>query len=350
MVERASMKVSKVSLYQHLSLQLLVKPNAESLAELLNGIAEATIEIAALIEKGASANVTEKLASKNVQGETQMQLDVLSNAIFIEKLAQTKLVAGLVSEENDDVLTFDKEKPNAPFLVHFDPLDGSSNIAVNGSVGTIFSILAAPQQRAITRKDYLQKGNAQIAAGYALYGPASMLVLTVGSGTHGYTFDRDAGGYMLTHPEMRIPEITSEFSINASNEHFWEQPVQRYIAECKAGSGGVRSRGFNMRWVASMVADVHRVLVRGGVYLYPKDNKLPLKAGRLRLLYEGNPMGFLVEQAGGGSSTGRQGLLDVEPGDIHERVPVILGSRVEVNLIELYHKEFDESQFYQEVI
>ena len=343
------MKTSKVTLRQHISLQLLEQPNGEALEKLMLAIADSTVQIASLISKGTTDEVTAKLSSKNVQGETQMQLDVLSNSIFIDKLKETGVVAGLVSEELDEACTLPSDQDNALFLVNFDPLDGSSNIAVNGCVGSIFSILNAPKNTQTT-SDYLQKGTAQVAAGYSLYGPGSMLVLTVGQGTHGYTLDRDAGEYILTHPDIRIPEITSEFSINSSNERFWEEPVQRYIAECKAGSGGVRSRDFNMRWVASMVADVHRLLIRGGVYLYPKDNKLPLKAGRLRLLYEANPMSFVVEQAGGISSTGRKHLLDVSPSEIHERIPVILGSRIEVNLIELYHKESDSSQFYKEVI
>ncbi len=341
---------STISLQKHLSQQLAAQSNAETLPRLLHAIAEATIEIATMIAKGTTTEVNTKLTSKNVQGETQMQLDVLSNTIFVERLKETKLVAGLVSEELDNALDLNVESNDAPFLVSYDPLDGSSNIAVNGCIGSIFSVVNAPRNDAVKDADYLQKGNRQVAAGYTLYGPSSMLVLTIGRGTHGYTLDRDAGEYRLTHPDIKVPEMTSEFSINASNERFWEQPVQRYIAECKAGSGGVRSRDFNMRWVASMVADVHRILMRGGVYLYPKDNKLPLKAGRLRLLYEANPMGFIVEQAGGRASTGRQQLLDVAPTEIHQRISVVLGSSVEVSLIELYYKEFDESHFYNEVI
>lgn len=344
------MNTTTISLQQHLCQQLAEQPNAEALPQLLHAIAEATIEIATLIATGATDQVSAKLTSKNVQGETQMQLDVLSNTLFIEQLKSTQLVAGLVSEELDEALQLSAEDNDAPFLVNFDPLDGSSNIAVNGCIGSIFSIINAPKNRAVTEDDYLQKGNAQVAAGYTLYGPSSMLVLTISRGVHGYTLDRGAREYRLTHPDIRIPEMTSEFSINASNERFWEQPVQRYIAECKAGNEGVRSRDFNMRWVASMVADVHRILLRGGVYLYPKDSKLPLKAGRLRLLYEANPMGFIVEQAGGKCSTGRQHLLAIAPSEIHQRIPVILGSIAEVNLIERYYKEFDEDQFNNEGI
>jgi len=333
------MNTARVTLYQHVSLQLLAQSHGDKLTQLIAAIADATIEIATLIAKGTAKELNAKLTSQNVQGELQMQLDVLSNTIFIDKLKETNLVGGLVSEEIDDALDLNTKNGYAPYIVNYDPLDGSSNIAVNGCIGSIFSIVNAPKNRAIAVADYLQIGSDQIAAGYTLYGPSSMLVLTVGLGTHGYTLDREAGEYLLTHPDIQIPEMTAEFSINASNERFWEPPVQRYIAECKAGSSGVRLRDFNMRWVASMVADVHRILIRGGVYLYPKDNKLPLKAGRLRLLYEANPMGFIVEQAGGMSSTGYQPLLALIPSEIHQRVPVILGSREEVSLIERYHKE-----------
>ncbi|KAG1649558.1 Fructose-1,6-bisphosphatase class 1 2 [Nymphon striatum] len=312
-----------VTLRQHLSLQLLAQPNAETLEALMHAVAGACKNISELSARGASTEVTDKLTNKNVQGETQTQLDILSNDLFIDMLRATQLVAGLVSEEVDEVLDLHSSGAHAPFL------------------GSIFSILNTPPNGTISNADYLQKGHAQVAAGYALYGPSSMLVLTVGLGTHGYTLDRDSGEYLLTHPDIRMPESTSEFSINASNERFWEPPVQRYIVECKAGSAGERARDFNMRWAASMVADVHRILMRGGVYLYPQDNKTPLKAGRLRLLYEANPMAFIVEQAGGASSTGRQPLLDIAPNQIHQRIPVILGSKIEVNLVEQYHKEFD---------
>ncbi len=338
------MSTSNISLFQHVSAQTLAQSNDDRLARLLDAVATATIDIAALVAKGGTAEVTTKLASQNVQGETQMQLDVLSNAIFIEALRATQLVAGVVSEEIDEAVELCTDSNDAPFLVYFDPLDGSSNIEVNGCIGSIFSIVNAPDSRPISAVNYLQKGNRQVAAGYALYGPKCMLVLTVGQGTHGYTLDSNTHRYRLTHPDIRIPKTAVEFSINASNERFWEPPVQRYIAECKAGKDGLRLQDFNMRWVASMVADVHRILMRGGIYLYPKDNKLPVKAGRLRLLYEANPMSFIVEQAGGASSTGRQRLLDITPTDIHQRVPVMLGSSAEVNVIEHYHKLFDDAE------
>ena len=325
-----------------------------ALTRLLLDIADCTKSIAELVEKAALAEATTKLTTINVQGEIQMQLDVLSNALFITSLEKSALVAGAVSEELDFPHLF-TDKENAPFLVAFDPLDGSSNIAVNGSIGSIFSIFPSSNSKAakntlqhnLTEKnaDFLQVGAAQLAAGYVLYGPATMLVLTIGKGTQGFTLDMESKEYILTHLDMQIPEISSEFAINTSNQRFWEAPIQKYIIECNEGITGLRGRDFNMRWVASMVADVHRILIRGGVYLYPKDEKIPIKAGRLRLLYEANPMGFIVEQAGGKSSTGRERILELQPIQIHQRVPVIMGSCLEVSLIELYHTEFDRDLF-----
>lgn len=240
----------------------------------------------------------------------------------------------------DDPISVPSDK-RGPFLTIFDPLDGSSNIDVNVSVGSIFSILRAPAGREVQPSDYLRSGREQLAAGYAVYGPSTMLVLTVGKGTHGFTLDREVGNFILTHPSIRIPAETSEFAINTSNERFWEPPVQRYIAECKAGKTDIRGKDFNMRWIASMVAEVHRILMRGGVFMYPKDTKDPSKPGRLRLMYEANPMGMVVEHAGGFASTGRGRILDVVPEQIHQRIPVILGSRQEVERIERYHQEYD---------
>ncbi len=311
-----------------------------SLANLLINIAECTKKIAALTSKGKLERSVENVGATNVQGEIQINLDVLSNELFVSSLKQCGLVSGLVSEELDDACQIDAVGNGNKFLVVFDPLDGSSNVDVNVSVGSIFSIY----KDNLGSLDFLQIGNTQIAAGYALYGPCTMLVITIGSGVQGFTLDTETQEFVLTHSNIRIPETTSDFSINASNERHWEAPVQRYIDSCKAGVTGVRGRDFNMRWVASMVADVHRILMRGGVYLYPYDNKQPTKAGRLRLLYEANPMSFIVEQAGGKSSTGRKRILDIKPDEIHQRVPVIMGSRLEVSLIELYHSEFDSTQ------
>jgi len=315
----------------------LVEQQAEkSLATLLLAVADICAEIAALTAKGALAKITGKLNSQNIQGETQTQLDVISNDLCIDGLSKCDLVAGLASEEVDDVCNIRAGK----YLVMFDPLDGSSNVAINVTVGTIFSVLNAPEGRMPIEADYLQPGSKQVAAGYALYGPATMLVFTIGKGTHGFTLDSETQTFVLTHPNMRVAETTSEFAINASNERFWEPPIQRYINECKAGEEGVRGRDFNMRWVASMVAEVHRILLRGGVYLYPRDSKKPLKAGRLRLMYELNPMSMLVEQAGGQSSTGEMRVMDIVPEQVHQRAPVIIGTAQEVSLVERYTQAF----------
>ncbi len=312
-----------------------------SLAALLVDVAAAVKAIAALSAKGALGGATGSLESVNVQGETQKPLDVLSNTAFVNTFQMGGLVAGVASEEMDEPFPIRAPYVRGPFLAVFDPLDGSSNIDANVSVGSIFSILHAPEQGEPQTADYLQPGQHQVAAGYALYGPATLLVLTVGRGTHGFTLDREVGNFILTHPNIQIPADTGEFAINTSNERFWEPPVTRYVSECKAGKTGPRERDFNMRWIASMVAEVHRILMRGGIFMYPRDTKDPGKPGRLRLLYEANPMGFVVEQAGGRASTGRERILDLAPTQVHQRVPVILGSRNEVDRLVRYHAEYD---------
>jgi fructose-1,6-bisphosphatase len=248
----------------------------------------------------------------------------------------------MASEELDDPYAIPPEHPRGRYLLVFDPLDGSSNADVNVSIGTIFSILRHDKKDAPKVEDFLQKGVEQVAAGYAIYGPSTMLVLTVGKGTHGFTLDREVGNFILTHPSLRIPEDTSEFAINTSNARFWEAPVHRYVTECQDGKSGERGRDFNMRWIASMVAEVHRILVRGGVFMYPRDTRDPEKPGRLRLMYEASPIGFIVEQAGGAASTGRQRILELLPHQLHQRVPVILGSKNEVERIVRYHWEHDK--------
>lgn len=336
---------NKTTLTQYLTLASSGYLYGESIASLLLTIAECTKKIAALASKGNLDTAIGNVGATNVQGEVQINLDVVSNEIFITSLEKTGLVSGLVSEELDNPYLIKVAGDGDKFLVVFDPLDGSSNVDVNVSVGSIFSIYKDNKDNKddSASLDFFQSGNAQLAAGYALYGPCTMLVITIGNGVQGFTLDTETQEFVLSHIDIRIPETTSDFSINASNERHWEAPVQRYVDGCKAGSNGSRGRDFNMRWVASMVADVHRILMRGGVYLYPHDNKLPARAGRLRLLYEANPMSFIVEQAGGKSTTGRMRVLDIKPDEIHQRVPVIMGSRLEVNLIELYHSEFDST-------
>ncbi len=307
---------------------------------LLSDIVSACKQIAHQVNKGALIGVLGGAGSENVQGEAQKKLDVITNDIMLNALGWSGHLAAMASEEMDDMYEIPKQYPRGKYLICFDPLDGSSNIDVNISVGTIFSILRAPEGVTNpTAADFLQPGTRQVCAGYALYGPATMLVLTTGNGVNGFTLDRDVGDFFLTHPNMTIPADTLEFAINASNERFWEAPVQRYVKECIAGKTGPRGVNFNMRWVASMVAEVHRILTRGGVFMYPKDTKDPSKAGKLRLMYEANPMSFIVEQAGGASSTGYERIMDIAPNGLHQRVPVILGSKNEVERIVGYHKE-----------
>jgi fructose-1,6-bisphosphatase len=331
----------RTTLSKFLIQQLKGSAELSDLAALLVDIAAAVKAISAMTAKGELGGVLGSLDTQNVQGETQKKLDVMSNTAFVNTFALGGLVAGLASEEMDDPVVIDAKDGSGRFLTVFDPLDGSSNIDVNVSVGSIFSVLRAPEGRPPVAADYLVAGRNQLAAGYAIYGPSTMLVLTVGKGTHGFTLDREVGNFILTHPDMQVPEDTSEFAINASNERFWEPPVQRYVTECKNGRTDVRARDFNMRWIASMVADIHRILMRGGVFMYPKDTKDPAKQGRLRLMYEANPMSMVIEQAGGIGSTGRVRLLDLQPEEIHQRVPVVIGSKNEVERIERYHQEYD---------
>ncbi|MBK9136615.1 MAG: class 1 fructose-bisphosphatase [Betaproteobacteria bacterium] len=280
----------------------------------------------------------------NVQGEVQKPLDVLSNEIFVRMNEWNGHLAGLASEEMDEARQIPNSYPRGKYLLVFDPLDGSSNIDVNVSVGSIFSVLRAPDDviasgRDVTEADFLQPGAAQVAAGYAIYGPSTMLVLSVGNGVAGFTLNPNLGEFVLSHADIRVPEETQEFAINTSNSRFWEPPVKRYVDECLAGKTGPRGKDFNMRWIASMVAEAHRILMRGGVFLYPRDTKDPAKPGRLRLLYEANPVGYLIEQAGGRASTGRQPILGVKPSTLHQRIGFVFGSKSEVERIERYHHE-----------
>ena len=311
------------------------------LTALLNDIQTACKYIAAAVSRGALEPSRAALpVVVNVQGEEQKPLDVLSNDIMIGTCEWGGQVCGMVSEELDEPYRIPDRFHRGRYMLVFDPLDGSSNIDVNMTVGSIFSVLSAPEGVTDPKpEDFLQPGTAQVAAGYALYGPTSMLVITLGNGVQGFTLDRDIGAFTLTHPNMTIPATTQEFAINASNERFWEAPVRRYVEECIAGKSGPRGKDFNMRWIASMVAEVHRILIRGGLYMYPRDTKDPNKAGRLRLLYETNPMAMIVENAGGLCSTGRERMLDIQPTESHQRVPVILGSREEVERLERYHRE-----------
>ncbi|TXJ09588.1 MAG: class 1 fructose-bisphosphatase [Acinetobacter sp.] len=304
------------------------------LIQVIDTIAQTCQDIDAALQQGALAGILGSAENENIQGETQKKLDVISNDMLIAALQQHPAVAALASEELDDMTP---AQATGQYLVLFDPLDGSSNIDINMCVGTIFSILKTDAQPVKT-EDFFQNGRQQVAAGYVLYGPSTMLVLTTGQGVNMFTFNPESKQFVLTHENIQIPEETQEFAINTSNQRHWEQPVQRYIAELLEGKTGIRGKDFNMRWVACMVGDVHRILTRGGIFLYPYDFKDPNKAGRLRLMYEANPMSFLIEQAGGKSSTGRQDIMDVASNNLHQRIPVILGSKAEVERVVSYHQ------------
>jgi fructose-1,6-bisphosphatase I len=311
---------------------------------LLNDIGTACKVISNAVSKGALIGVLGSAGEENVQGEVQKKLDVISNDVMIKSNEWAGHLAGMASEEMDDIYPIPTGKKRGKYLLVFDPLDGSSNIDVNITVGTIFSILRTSKPGEDAKlEDFLQPGTQQVCAGFALYGPSTLLIITTGHGVNGFTLDREVGEFILTHPNMRIPADTQEFAINASNERFWEWPVKRYVDECLAGKTGPRGKDFNMRWIASMVAETYRILTRGGVFMYPKDTKDPSKPGRLRLLYEANPVGFIVEQAGGICTTGLKRMLEVEPTSLHQRVPLIFGSKNEVERIERYHRELQGS-------
>lgn len=312
------------------------------LLTLLHSVATACKAVSNSLKNGALADVLGSLETENIQGETQKKLDVIANDIFLRRCEFSGVLAAMVSEEMDEIYDIPSQFPKGRYVLLFDPLDGSSNIDINVSVGSIFSVLRLPGiPDEITYETVLRPGVEQVAAGYALYGPSTMLVLSTGNGVHGFTLDGSIGEFRLTHRNIVMPENAAEFAINASRANWWEPPVQKYVADCVAGEHGPRGRYFNMRWIASMVAEVHRILLRGGVFLYPIDEENCASGGKLRLLYEANPMAFLVEQAGGAGSTGRARILEVAPVSPHQRVPVILGSTNEVDLIDRLHVEYD---------
>ena len=307
---------------------------------LIEVVARACKSIAIAVGKGALGGVLGSAGTENVQGEVQKKLDVLSNEILLEANEWGGHLAALASEEMDDPHPIPHRYPKGEYLLVFDPLDGSSNIDVNISVGTIFSVLRCPNGvKEPDEKAFLQPGTSQVAAGYAIYGSSTMFVLTLGNGVHAFTLDRELGSFVLTGSDLTIPADTREFAINMSNMRHWQAPMRRYIEELLAGKTGPRGADFNMRWVASMVADVHRILTRGGIFIYPRDLKDAGKPGKLRLMYEANPMALIVEQAGGAATTGLTRILDVQPESLHQRVPVFLGSKNEVERVTRYHGE-----------
>ncbi|HEX6296382.1 MAG TPA: class 1 fructose-bisphosphatase [Burkholderiales bacterium] len=309
---------------------------------LIETIARACKAISTRVNKGALADGLGSADSQNIQGEVQKKLDVLSNEILLQANEWGGNLAALVSEEMEDPRPIPTHYPRGEYLLLFDPLDGSSNIDVNISTGTIFSVLRCPKNAdgsicEANEQAFLQPGRRQVAAGFAVYGPTTVFVLTVGDGVYGFTLDRETYTFVMTHENIRIPEDTQEFAINASNARRWEVPVKRYIDECLAGKDGPRGKDFNMRWVASMVADVFRVISRGGIFMYPRDAKN--KEGRLRLMYEANPMAFIVEQAGGAATDGLNRILDIQPKRLHQRIAVVLGSKNEVEKVASYHHQ-----------
>ncbi|MEY3611890.1 MAG: Fructose,6-bisphosphatase class 1 [Pseudomonadota bacterium] len=332
---------SKISLSRYLVEQQRDKGHIPAdLRLLLEVVARACKSISHAVNKGALGGVLGSAESENVQGEVQKKLDIIANEVLLEANEWGGHLAAMASEEMDSIYLVPNRYPQGEYLLLFDPLDGSSNIDVNVSIGTIFSVLKKPEDsQGVTEQDFLQPGKNQVAAGYCVYGPQTTLVLTVGDGVAMFTLDREQGSFVLTQENVRVPADTKEFAINMSNMRHWDDPVRRYIDECLQGKEGPRGKDFNMRWIASMVADVHRILTRGGVFMYPWDKREPHKAGKLRLLYEANPMSWLIEQAGGAATNGKQRILDLQPGQLHERVSVVLGSKNEVERVTQYHAQ-----------
>lgn len=331
----------KISLTRYLVEQQRVDGHIPSqLRLLLEVVARACKSISQAVNKGALGGVLGTAGSENVQGEVQKKLDIIANEVLIEANEWGGHLAAMASEEMDGIYVVPNRYPHGEYLLLFDPLDGSSNIDVNVSIGTIFSVLKMPDgDRGVEVGDFLQPGHKQVAAGYCIYGPQTTLVLTVGDGVAMFTLDREQGSFILVQENVQIPPDTKEFAINMSNMRHWDTPVKRYVDECLAGKEGPRGKDFNMRWIASMVADVHRILTRGGIFMYPWDKREPDKPGKLRLMYEANPMGWLVEQAGGAATNGRERILDIQPTKLHERVSVILGSKNEVERVTSYHQQ-----------
>jgi fructose-1,6-bisphosphatase I len=333
--------VKRISLTQHLiEQQRLHNSIPAELRLLIEVVGRACKSISHAVGKGALGEVLGSAGSENVQGEVQKKLDIISNDILLEANEWGGHLAAMASEEMETIHLIPNRYPQGEYMLLFDPLDGSSNIDVNVSIGTIFSVLKAPDGVGTpTEQDFLQPGVKQVAAGYAVYGPQTVLVLTTGNGVHCFTLDREMGAWVLTQRDIQIPADTKEFAINASNKRHWFPPVSRYVEEMLAGVDGPLKKDFNMRWVASMVADVHRILTRGGIFMYPADARDLDMPGKLRLMYEANPMAFIVEQAGGAATDGRQRILDIQPTKLHQRVPVFLGSKNEVERVTSYHKQ-----------
>lgn len=310
---------------------------------LLEDIASTCRVVSHHVRNGALKGVLGATEDVNVQGETQKALDIIANDEFSRICVNSPRLAALVSEEVDEVLWIKETPEPGDYILYFDPLDGSSNLDVDLSVGSIFAVMQVPADAdKDSARDVLRKGSEQVCAGYSVYGPSTMLVFTTGDSVNGFTCHNGTGEFRLTHPQMTIPAETAEFAINASRYGLWDAPIRRYFDECIAGKTGPLGKTYNMRWTASMVADVHRILIRGGVFMYPADAGNRAQGGKLRLMYEANPMSMIVERAGGAASTGTRRILDIQPEGHHQRVPVILGSKAEVERIVRYHAEKSE--------
>ena len=311
-----------------------------ALNDVITTVTDVGKTISQLLRKGALADILGEAGNQNIQGEEQKKLDVLANDLLLDALAKNAHCAGVASEELDDATPANAD---GSLLVLFDPLDGSSNIDINMAVGTIFSILPYQRQGQISENsDFLQAGNQQLAAGYLLYGTSTVLALTIADNVVMFSLDPDTNDYVLIEENVTIDADTSEYAINASNYRYWRAPMQQYIDELIAGETGVRGRDFNTRWVAAMVGDVHRILCRGGLFTYPFDTKYSNKAGKLRLMYEANPMSLLIERAGGAATDAVNRILDIAPTDIHQRVPVVLGSKNEVEYVKNLHVNYTD--------
>jgi fructose-1,6-bisphosphatase I len=317
-----------------------LRPARVAVAAIVTALSAAAIEMAELVGQGALAGPLGRGTGKKGDVDEQKEIDLLANNRIVDVLSGAP-VAAIASEEMDAPLLLDKK---APLLVAVDPLDGSSNIDANASIGMIFTVLPALQHNE-DPSAFLQPGVNQLAGGFFVYGPQTVLVVTVGAGTQIFTLDRRTSTFLLTHPKVEIPTRSSEYAINDSNSRHWDDPIRTYVEDCRRGSEGPRGRDFNMRWIASLVAETHRILMRGGVFMYPRDRKDLSEAGRLRLLYEANPIGFLVEQAGGRASTGREPILTIEPDSLQQRVGFVFGARAEVERIERYHGEHNGFEY-----
>jgi fructose-1,6-bisphosphatase I len=332
--------MKRISLTQHLiEEQRLHNTIPSELRLLIEVVSRACKTISHSVSKGALGDVLGAASTENVQGEIQKKLDIISNEILLQANEWGGHLAAMASEEMESFHPIPNRYPKGEYLLLFDPLDGSSNIDVNVTIGTIFSVLKAPEgMQEPSEQDFLQVGTKQVAAGYAVYGPQTMLVLTTGNGVNCFTLDREMGSWVMTQRDIKIPADTAEYAINASNARHWFPPVRRYIDELEQGKVGPRGKNFNMRWIASMVADVHRILNRGGIFMYPADARDPDKPGKLRLMYEANPMSLIIEQAGGAANDGQQRILDIQPTGLHQRVAVFLGSKNEVERVTGYHQ------------